>query len=240
VGSNPTLSATYRKLSQIVAVENNTHYTSSMIITKYGHCCLLIEENDTRILTDPGKFTTAQNEALNVDVLIVTHEHGDHFHIDSVKKILANNPSIVVVTNSAVGTLLAKENIAYTCVEEGQTTTIKNVMVEGSGSTHAVIDPTMPGVLNTGYFIGERLFYPGDSFHVPGRIVDVLALPTAGPWMKFSEAITYARTVKPKTCFPVHDGILVYPEMMNPQYQRILEQFGITFMDLAINTPTEL
>jgi L-ascorbate metabolism protein UlaG (beta-lactamase superfamily) len=187
VGSNPTLSATYRKLFQRVAAEN-----------------------DTCILTDPGKFTTAQNETLNVDVLIVTHEHGDHFHIDSVKKILANNPSIVVVTNSAVGTLLAKENIAYTCVEEGQTTTIKNVMVEGSGSTHAVIDPSMPGVLNTGYFIGERLFYPGDAFHVPGRIVDV------------------------------HDGIFVYPEMMNPQYQRILEQFGITFMDLTINTPTEL
>lgn len=58
---------------------------------------------------------------------------------------------------------------------------------------------------NTGYFIDEKLFYPGDAFTDPGRPIDVLALPVAGPWVKISESVDYALALKPRTVFPVHD-----------------------------------
>ena len=38
-----------------------------MNITKLGHCCLLIEEKGLRILTDPGAYSTGQNEIKNID-----------------------------------------------------------------------------------------------------------------------------------------------------------------------------
>src|ERR1041385_2626080 len=102
-----------------------------MKITKFGHCCLLIETNGARILTDPGSFTTQQDEQKNIDLLLITHEHGDHYHIDSVKKILANNPQITIITNSAVGKLLEAEGIKYQLVDDGKSATVKNIVIEG-------------------------------------------------------------------------------------------------------------
>ena len=104
-----------------------------MKVTKYGHCCLLIEKNDTRILTDPGSFTTEQNNVKNIDVVLITHEHQDHFHIGSLKNILKNNPHVKIITNKGVGKLLDKEDIKYELVEDGQHAKIKNVLIEGFG-----------------------------------------------------------------------------------------------------------
>lgn len=52
-----------------------------MKITKFGHCCLLIEENGVRILTDPGTYSTQQSEVKNIDFVLITHEHADHFQL---------------------------------------------------------------------------------------------------------------------------------------------------------------
>ena len=92
-----------------------------MTITKLGHCCLIIEENGLRILTDPGTYSTSQNEAKNIDLILITHEHPDHYHVDSVKTILANNPQVKIITNTAVAKLLQKENIESAIVEEMET-----------------------------------------------------------------------------------------------------------------------
>lgn len=183
----------------------------SMRITKYGHCCLLIEEGGLRILTDPSLFSTGQESARNIDIILITHEHSDHFHIESLKTILANNPQAKVVTNHAVGALMGKANLVFELLEHGQSRKDKNVLIEGIGTEHAVIYPTIPNVQNTGYFIGNKMFYPGDAFTNPERPVDILALPVAGPWMKISEAIDYAKAIKPKIWFPVHEAILKDP-----------------------------
>lgn len=211
-----------------------------MKITKFGHCCLLIEENKTRILTDPGAFTTLQNEEMNIHAVLITHEHADHLHIPSVKIILDNNPKVTILCNKDVGELLAKESVPFTCIEDGQKVTIKNITIEASGSAHAIIDPSIEGIMNTGFFIGERFFYPGDAFHNPKRAVDILALPVSAPWMKFSEAIAYAKEIQPSVCIPVHDGILLYPGMMAAQYKKVLGAADISFVELAIDTPVEL
>jgi L-ascorbate metabolism protein UlaG (beta-lactamase superfamily) len=63
-------------------------------------------------------------------------------------------------------------------------------------------------VQNTGYFIAEKLFYPGDAFYNPGVPVDVLALPVAGPWTDIKTAVEYAIEIQPQKAFPVHDGML--------------------------------
>ena len=104
-----------------------------MKITKFGQCCLLVEENGLRIITDPGAYSTAQNEVEDVDIILITHEHQDHFHIDSIKKILAKNPKAKIISNHAVGALLAKENIGFTLVADGQKSVESGVAIEGMG-----------------------------------------------------------------------------------------------------------
>ena len=179
-----------------------------MKITKLGHCCLMIEEQGIKILTDPGEWTTAQNEQIGIHAVLITHEHADHLHVESLKTILKNNPQAQVITNEAVGLILQKENIVFELVEGGSNTKVQNLKIEGFGDKHALIYTGLPQVQNTGYMVAEKLFYPGDSLHNPGRPVQVLALPVAGPWLKISEAIDYAKAVNPEYCFPVHDGML--------------------------------
>jgi len=177
-----------------------------MKITKLGHCCLVIEEEGLRILTDPGGYSTSQNTVRGLQVILITHEHPDHLHIESLKKVLANNPLAEVFTNAAVGKILDKEGIRFNLLSHQDKKVLGGVLIEGLGDKHAEIHPDWPRVENTGYFIGERLFYPGDALYNPARPVEILALPVAGPWLKISEAIEYAKIVRPKTCFPVHDG----------------------------------
>jgi L-ascorbate metabolism protein UlaG (beta-lactamase superfamily) len=204
----------------------------SMKIKKIGHCCLIIETKGIRIMTDPGTFTTAQDEEKNISLIIISHEHGDHFHIESVKKVLANNPEAKIVTNTAVGKLLDAENIPYTVLEHGGSTTVLDVLLEGFGEHHGVIYKEMGQVQNTGYFIDGALFYPGDALTNPGKPVSILALPTAGPFLKLSEVVEYALQVKPTKAFPVHDAIMKSPATFNTWIGSILEGEGITFVPM--------
>lgn len=211
-----------------------------MKITKLGHCCLVVEEQGVRVLTDPGAWTEAQHDQRNIDLVLITHEHADHFHLDSLKQVLQHNPQAVVVTNRAVGTLLAAEGIAYVVVEDGQKHAHKDLEIMGHGTDHAPIYPSVPSVINTGYFIGSRLFYPGDALYVPPQPVDVLALPVCGPWLKISEAIDYAKAIKPAHAFPVHDGMLKIFGPFHALPQRELTAAAIAFTPLAAGDTLEL
>lgn len=213
----------------------NICYNQNMKITKFGHCCMLIEEGELRILTDPGIYSVQQNNVRDIDVVLITHEHADHFHIDSVKEILKNNPSMKIITNSSVGELLKKENISFDIVEDGQSTQIKEVLIEGIGKLHGAFHSSIPQIQNTGYFIADRLFYPGDALTNPVRSIEILALPVAGLWLKLPEAIDYAIELKPKKCFPVHEGILQNPGTVHRLPPPILAEHDILFTVLEID-----
>ncbi|MEK7644962.1 MAG: MBL fold metallo-hydrolase [Patescibacteria group bacterium] len=203
-----------------------------MNIKKLGHCCLLIKEGGLTVLTDPGAYSTSQNQLTGIDVILITHEHADHLHIGSLKAVLVNNPQAEVITNSGVGVILAKEGIAHTIVAEGQRVERKGVEISGFGKDHWKMYKTVNPVENTAYFIGKKLFYPGDSFSTPDQSVDVLALPVAGPWATLSECIDYALAMKPRAAFPVHDGMLI-ADRLGPAHrlpQQELTKVGIDFV----------
>ncbi len=183
-----------------------------MKITKYGHCCLLVEEAGARILIDPGALTEGKHPVEGIDVVLITHEHFDHCHVPSVAAVLAGSPACKVYTIPAVGDLLAKEGALHSLIAHGQSVQEKGVLIEAVGEKHAVVHPDIPQVGNVGFFIAERFFYPGDALTRPGRSPEILALPVAAPWLKLSEAVDYARALKPKHCFAVHDGIIA-PEL---------------------------
>src|SRR3989344_7269604 len=114
-------------------------YNRNMRITKLGHCCLVIEENETRIMTDPGVYSTLQDEAQNIDYICITHEHSDHFHLESLKVVLGNNPRAKIITNRAVGKLLHAQEIPFILLEQSKKGQFGGVEVEGCGARHEVI-----------------------------------------------------------------------------------------------------
>lgn len=211
-----------------------------MKITKIGHCCLVIKVKGLTIMTDPGAWTDAQNTIKGVDVVLITHEHQDHFYIDSIKRILVNNPSARIITNSAVGKLLDLQKIPFEILEDSDQMLLKEVLIEGFGKLHAEIYPEIQPVMNTGYMINNEFYYPGDAFYEPSRPVKILALPVCGPWMRMAEALDFAKKIKPEIVFPVHDEML---KITGPFYglpKMFLEKSGIKFTVLESGKEIEL
>ncbi|MBU0460828.1 MAG: MBL fold metallo-hydrolase, partial [Nanoarchaeota archaeon] len=56
-----------------------------MKITRFAQSSILIETEGKRILLDPGnlqyKESYLNNEWNNIDILLITHKHGDHCHL---------------------------------------------------------------------------------------------------------------------------------------------------------------
>lgn len=213
----------------------------TMKITKLGHCCLLIEDAGRKILTDPGAWTTTQNDVKGINIIVITHEHFDHFHIDSLKIVLANNPTAIILTNTRVAELIAEEGTAatVTVVEDLQSITACGIDIAGFGTEHASIYPSIQPVMNTGYLIQNKFFIPGDAFINPGVPIEILAMPMIGPWMKLAESVNWALKIKPKVCIPIHDGMLNPRQWIYGIPSKILPENGIRFDALEPGSSAE-
>ena len=142
---------------------------------------MLIETKGKRLLTDPGCFTTETHSKLeHIDAILFTHEHSDHYHLESLKILLDKNPDVQIFTNNSVAELLCKENIAHQVILDAQTIDFEGIKITAHGIYHEAQHVTWPLSANTGFFIDDRLFYPGDALTDPKRPIDILALPVAG------------------------------------------------------------
>lgn len=203
-----------------------------MKITKLWHCCLLIEVKGKRLLTDPGCFTVETHSKLdNIDAILFTHEHADHYHLDSLQILLEKNPDAQIFANTSVSVLLKTENVDHIIIEDGQTVDFEGIILTGYGVHHAEIHSSLPLSSNTWYMIENRFFYPWDAYTHPGCPIEILALPVSGPWVKIGEAIDYALSLKPKIAFPVHDHFRFGGSHAMPS--KILPENGIEFISMA-------
>ena len=215
-------------------------FAKDMRITKIGHSCLLIEEGSVRILMDPGNYSPVP-QAEGVDVVLITHEHDDHCYLPAIQEVIEKNPAAEVITHAAVGKKLEAVGLKWTAIADGEVLERKGVKIASYGTTHARIHQDIPIIANTGFLIADRLFYPGDSFHQPPVEVEILALPVAAPWMRIEECIEYAKAVKPKVAFPVHDGML-RPEARGSSKilpEKLLAPAHIQFVDAMEDTTLE-
>ena len=211
-----------------------------MKVKKLGHCCFIAEpKKGIRVMTDPGAFSTTQNEEKNIFAVVITHEHQIHLHIESLKKVLENNPQAIVITNTAVGKLLDEADISYIKIEEGQKYDLNGIKIIGFGNIHAEIYQTYRQVQNTGYMI-DNLCYPGDAFSYPDAYVDVLALPVTGPWMRIKDAINYAKNINPRIIFPIHDAYIYnWASFIWRVPENLLKEVGIEFKKLELGKEEE-
>jgi len=209
-----------------------------MKITKLGHCCLLIETKGKRILTDPGSYTVdAHSKLENINCILYTHDHQDHFHLESLKMIVHKNPQVIIYANSSVSELLKQAGIRYQRFNHNDGVLLGNVMIVGLGERHAEMHSSIPQIPNIGFFIDGRFWYPGDAFTNPERAVEILALPVSGPWMKIGEAVDYALSIKPKVVIPVHDGTRFGSSHLIPA--KVLSENGIEFVPMVENDVRE-
>lgn len=213
-----------------------------MKIKKLGHCCFVAEIKGKRIMTDPSNFNYGGDslKETGLSAILITHEHADHLHIETLQEVLKNNPKAIVISNTSVGKLLTEAGIVYTKVEHGEDYVLGDILIKGFGDKHAQIYQEYGLVQNTGYMIDE-LCYPGDSFNTPPVKVDILALPVQDPWMKMKDAIDYAKALAPRVVFSIHDGTLKpFATSIYSITEYFLAHVGIIFKKLEIGNDEEI
>jgi len=179
-----------------------------MRLTKFGHSCLLVEERGTRLLLDPGTLSDGFEDLQGLTAILYTHQHNDHLDPERVRRMLDGNPGVRVVSDEGSAEQLGQAGAEVEVVHEGDELDFGGVGVRAVGRDHAMAHPDVPIVPNVGYLVGGRLFHPGDAFTSPGQPVEVLAVPTAAPFMKLAEAIDYLREVGPRVALPIHEKLL--------------------------------
>ncbi|GAA4664889.1 MBL fold metallo-hydrolase [Frondihabitans cladoniiphilus] len=177
-----------------------------MKVTKYEHAALVVEESGRRLVVDPGSFTRSLGDIADVDAIVVTHEHADHWTPEQLSALLATNPGAKVFGNAGIAAAL--EGFAVETVADGQTVEVGPFTLTFAGTTHATIHSTVTVPANTGVLVNAKLFYPGDAFFVPPFPVEVLAAPVGAPWLKIGDAMDYVLAVKAARSFPVHEQTL--------------------------------
>lgn len=177
-----------------------------MQITHFGHACVLVEVTGTRVLLDPGSYSTGFEDLRDLDLVLVTHEHPDHLDLDRLPALLNANPRAELLVDSGAGRRLGEAGLGHRVLSPGDTDKPRAITVDVLGGRHAVIHPKLPEVSNNGYLLDSLLLHPGDAFPPAEAPVDVLLLPVGGPWMKLSEAIDYLHAVRPGVVIPIHQA----------------------------------
>ncbi|WP_026423420.1 MBL fold metallo-hydrolase [Actinokineospora inagensis] len=194
-----------------------------MKLTLFGHACVLVETGAARVLVDPGMFSPGFEDLRDLDAVLITHQHFDHFDPNRLPGLMAANQHAELVVDPGTAVEVEKLGLRERVVHSGDSLPIGGSVLSVVGGEHAVIHQDIPVIPNVGYLIDHGAFYyPGDSFVVPEQKVDVLALPTGAPWLKLGEAIDYFRAVAPRVAVPVHDLTLA-EGMREGSYERFQE-----------------
>ncbi|TCU81710.1 L-ascorbate metabolism protein UlaG (beta-lactamase superfamily) [Curtobacterium sp. PhB25] len=180
-----------------------------MELTKYNHATVVLEQDGTTLVIDPGTFTPeAADLAGAAAAVLITHEHADHFDVDAVRAGLDANPSLVVRGPAAIVEQLGDHDGRVAAVRAGDAFEVGPFSVQVFGEQHAVIHRDIPTIANVGYLVNGTVFHPGDAYLVPGVPVGTLLIPTSGPWANTAAAVDYVREVAPQRAIQIHELLL--------------------------------
>lgn len=212
-----------------------------MKITKYIHACLQIEKGSDKILFDPGIFTFAEglvkpSQFENIQAVILTHNHPDHIDADSLKEILKNNASAIVLANSEIVESLAEKEIEAEVFESGEKS-VAGFDFEAFDAPHeAILADKLPQ--NTAYVIDGKILHPGDSYNknlFAKKGIEVLCLPTMAPWTTELKTFDFAVEMSPNIIVPIHDGYAkdFFLEARYQNFTKYFDQKNIKFERLS-------
>src|SRR4051794_27121798 len=148
-----------------------------MKITKFIHSCLLIETVERTALFDPGGYSSAAidlNNLTRLDDILITHEHGDHFDIDFVRRLAAKFPKVRVTSTGPVVSQLADAGI-----DASSRAPVGAELFESPHESKAPLMPVAPEQVGVHFL--DLLSHPGDS-HSFKETKSILALPVQAPW----------------------------------------------------------
>lgn len=203
--------------------------TAALTLSKFRHSCLLIQIGDARFLLDPGVFSSGFETLTDLSGVLITHQHPDHLDVGRLGELLEANPQAEVIADKASAAQLAQSGITARVVSGGQALSVGGVPIAVYGGEHAQIAPGIPVPPNVGYAIDGRFAYAGDAYVTPPESVQVLAIPTAAPWLRAADTVAFLQKAKPEAVVPVHEALLVNPDLFYGLYRSFAQQQDTAF-----------
>jgi L-ascorbate metabolism protein UlaG (beta-lactamase superfamily) len=182
-------------------------------ITFIGHGTLMFTFGGRVIHVDPvGEYADYQTLP-KADLILITHEHGDHLDAQVVE--LLRQPSTRVVLNQAG----ASQVPGGIVMKNGELKTEDGLQIEAVPAYNLVHlrpggGPFHPKGDGNGYIItfgGKRVYVAGDTENTPEmkalKNIDIAFLPMNLPYTMTPEMVAdAARAFKPKILYPYHYG----------------------------------
>lgn len=203
--------------SQLMAIEfeKDVFQTSQgeLTISFIGHGTLMMKFNDKVIHIDPVSGYADYASLPKADLILITHEHGDHLDAKAIDSVKKDNTTIVLTAKcneKYKGTDVMKngdtkmfDGIEVTAVPAYN---IKHVRAEGQ--------PFHPKGVGNGYVIrfgNKKVYVAGDTENIPEmadlKAIDIAFLPMNLPYTMTSEMCAEAAlSFQPKILYPYHFG----------------------------------
>ena len=182
-------------------------------VTFIGHGTLMFEFGQLVIHVDPVSSYADYSQLPKADIVLVTHEHGDHFDKEAIGKVSTEDTVLVLTETCARGTSRG------VVMKNGDVKRVKGLRIEAVPAYNVVHTrspgrPYHPKGAGNGYVItmGQMRFYvAGDTENVPEMAqlgkVDCVFLPMNLPFTMTPEMVAdAARILKPKILYPYHFG----------------------------------
>lgn len=179
-----------------------------MELTKHTHATVVLAKDGSTLVLDPGSYTPNSADLVaGAGVVLVTHDHPDHFDAAILNAALEARPELrVYAPTNVVEALDASDRVV--AVSAGDRFQAAGFDVTVYGEQHAIIHGDLPLMSNVGYLVDGSVYHPGDAYLAPGVPVETLLVPTSGPWAKLGDAVDFVRAVAPTRTIQIHDLML--------------------------------
>jgi L-ascorbate metabolism protein UlaG (beta-lactamase superfamily) len=216
-------------LAAFAALSNPAAAQDDQIATKSGaigihpvhHAAVVITWGAKRIIVDPAPYppnpdTNASGDfggGNPPDLILVTHEHGDHFNIPTLTAL--TGPSTLIVAPQDVANMLPDALKAKTRImKNGDRMTIAGIPIEAVPAYNITADRLKfhPKGRDNGYVLtlgGKRVYLAGDTEETPElkalRNIDVAFIPINLPYTETAEAAAqWVKDFRPGIVYPYH------------------------------------
>ena len=180
----------------------------SVEITFIGHASLMFEYRRTVIHVDPVGGKADYSAMPDADIILITHDHRDHFDRRAIEEIRTPNTEVI-------HTQATQKNITGgTVLKNGESLLLKGITIEAVpayNTTRARVR-FHPKGRDNGYILnlgGKRFYIAGDTEDTPEmralENIYVAFLPMNQPYtMRPSQVADAAKAFRPEILYPYH------------------------------------
>lgn len=205
----------FATLATAADFEKDTIETSKgdLEISFIGHGTLMLKFNDKIIHIDPVSREADYSKLPKADLILITHEHGDHLDANAIGQ-LKKESTVILLTKRCHDKLGEGE-----VIENGQSKEISGIKIEAVPAYNIVNkrnngQPFHPKGAGNGYVLtlgDKRLYIAGDTENTPEmkelENIDIAFLPMNLPYTMTPEMVAdAAKAFRPKILYPYHYG----------------------------------